>query len=76
MNVFDTKHNYAVQESLQESLYSIAALPLPFSKVTWIFKDQDYQHSCLSEKALISPLPPPPKPPLNVFFFSYLSEIS
>ena len=68
MNVFDTKHNYSVQES-----YILIPPPQSLGKVSWIFKDQDYQHSSLSEKVFLSP-PLPPQPPQD-FFFSYLSEI-
>ena len=69
MNVFDTKHNYSVQESLHFN-----TPPQSLGKVSWIFKDQDYQHSSLSEKVFLSPPLPPPQPPQD-FFFSYLSEI-
>ena len=43
-NVFDTKHSHSVQESL----HLIATPQLSLGKVSWIFKDQDYQHSSLS----------------------------
>ena len=53
MNVFDTRHNYSVQESL----HLIATPPLSLGKVSWIFKDQDYQESSL-RKSLFLPFPP------------------
>ena len=68
MNVFDTKHNYSVQESL----HLIATPPLSLGKVSWIFKDQDHQRSSPSEKSFFSTPPPPPPLPFNLqrnFFF-------
>ena len=72
MNVFDTKHNYSVQESL----HLIATPPLSLGKVSWIFKDQDHQRSSPSEKSFFS-TPPPPPLPFNLqrnFFFSHVPQ--
>ena len=73
MNVFDTKHSHSVQESL----HLIATPPLSLGKVSWIFKDQDYQHSSLSEKVFLFPplLPRPSPPPTSSgLFFSHISQ--
>ena len=71
MNVFDTKHNYSVQESL----HLIATPPLSLGKVIWIFKYQDNQRISPSEKAFFStPPPPPPLQPPKEFFFSHVPQ--
>ena len=57
-----------------KSHYILISPPQSLGKVSWIFKDQDYQHSSLSEKVFLSTPLPPPQPPQD-FFFSYLSEI-
>ena len=56
-----------------KSHYILISPPQSLGNGSWIFKDQDYQHSSLSEKVFLSP-PLPPQPPQD-FFFSYLSEI-
>ena len=61
-----------------KSHYILISPPQSLGNGSWIFKDQDYQHSSLSEKVFLSPplpLPPPPPNLHRTFFFSYLSEI-
>ena len=54
-----------------KSHYILIPPPQSLGKVSWIFKDQDYQHSSLSEKVFLSP-PLPPQPPQH--FFSHISQ--
>ena len=54
-----------------KSHYILIPPPQSLGKVSWIFKDQDYQHSSLSEK-VFCPLPFPPN--LHRTFFSHISQ--
>ena len=55
-----------------KSHYILIPPPQSLGKVSWIFKDQDYQHSSLSEKVFLSPPLPPPN--LHRTFFSHISQ--
>ena len=56
-----------------KSHYILISPPQSLGNGSWIFKDQDYQLSSLSEKVFLSP-PLPPHPNLHRTFFSHISQ--
>ena len=54
-----------------KSHYILISPPQSLGNGSWIFKDQDYQHSSLSEKVFLSP--PLPRPPTSTGLFFLIS---